>query len=213
MSQRAKDTWSLIQTTHQERTSLQWWKRRAYTPKPSLFGFFFFQDNLSKEPSRYQKSEKRSQRKGEAVTAGARPITMRGFLFIVTTRFWSVNISPGFLDEETEAPRVCLEVHSVWGEGLRQGPNRHSLLCHASSKCRSSSGGDNRGLRKHKLPCNSSLPSPFAGITDPPGAHILYWLQQSRGWVSCPKDTPVQNFTIHSSPSNWFPSGPSMCSF
>lgn len=41
MSQRAKDTCSPIQTTHQERTSLQWWKRRAYPLKPSLLGFFF----------------------------------------------------------------------------------------------------------------------------------------------------------------------------
>lgn len=95
---------------------------------------------------------------------------MRGRLFMVTTRFWRViNIIPIF-----QMRIVCPGVHSIYGEGLKQGfqkgsfwpPNPQSLLHQAKSKCHSLLGDENDWFGKCKLPSNSSPPAPVAGTAD-----------------------------------------------
>lgn len=166
MSQRAAATRSHIQTIHQERINPQWWKKQAYTLKPSFLRCF--SRTTTQGTSSLPETGHTTPEKRKAMLAGRQVHHHAGISFHCHHPVLNViNITPIF-----QMQTVCPGVHSVWGEGLKQGfnkgsfwpPNPHPLLHHAKSKCQSSLGDENDWFCKCKLPYNSSQPSPFAGL-------------------------------------------------
>lgn len=185
------------QTTYQERLNLQWWQKQAYTLKPSFLRFFFSR-TTTQGTSSVPEIGHTIPEKRKATLLASRSITTWGwFLFIVTTRFWNgINLTPVF------QMTVCPGVHSVWGEVLKEGfnkgsfwpPNPHPSLYHAKCKCHSSLGDENDWPCKCKLPYHSALPTCWHSRAGQAPT------SSTGEWINCPKDIPLQNFTICSSP-------------